>query len=169
MIPGLSCLRLGSHVAGGGWLPMIHVGDLIGGVGASAALKFRLRAVDHAKLARFEMPPNAYHQHHQCPGTRSGLRSSPPNTAGPGAGDTAVTGLGTDGLASSLAAAFSTGLQRGRLVLEAGGQSCASRRALARRYQFSCAGRICRNHLPCNRIRTPTSSPAGAAPLCTFL
>ena len=47
-------------------------------------------------------------------------------------------------------------------------------RALARSYQFSCAGRTCGNYLPCNRMRTPTSSPvsdfpAGAAPLRAFL
>jgi hypothetical protein len=57
---------------------MIEVGVLIGGVVAFAALKFRLRAVDHAKLARLGVPPNAYRQHHQCPRTR--LRS--PSTTG---------------------------------------------------------------------------------------
>ena len=86
------------------WLIMIEVGVLIGGVVAFAALKFRLRAMDHAKLARLEMRPNAYRQHHQCPRTR--LRS--PSTTGFGTGDTAVTGLGTGGLVPFFAAAFGT-------------------------------------------------------------
>ena len=87
------------------WLPIFHVVELVGGVGAlRAVLKFRPCAVDHAKLARLEMLPNAYRQHHQCPRTR--VRS--PSTAGVGAGDTAVTG-GLGGLVSSFAAAFGTG------------------------------------------------------------
>ena len=67
-------------------------------------IKSGLRAMDHAKLARFEMRPNAYHQHHQCPRTR--LRS--PSTAGFGTGDTTVTGLGTDWLVPFFATASGT-------------------------------------------------------------
>ena len=42
------------------WLIMIGVVGLISGVGAFSALNFRLCVVDHAKLARPDMSPNAY-------------------------------------------------------------------------------------------------------------
>ena len=96
------------------WLIMIEVGVLIGGVVAFAALEFRLRAVDHAKLSRLEMPPNSYRQHHQCP--RIPLRS--PSTVGFGTGDTAVTGLGTDGLVPFFVAAFGTAFGPGESSLK---------------------------------------------------
>ena len=46
----------------GGFWTVSEVGVLICGVVAFAALKFRLRAMDHAKLTRLEMRPNDYRQ-----------------------------------------------------------------------------------------------------------